>query len=173
MKIITQIILLLFLTFIANAQNKEIIIWDACSTETSTPIHSSFMFPFKVKIKVEKQKLRTNYRPLYKYHLIPLSNEYKKNEIELFMDYHFLPDSTVNHLILTFDEYKAVPNYENMFYNETYLITFKSFTYHGHKYNFLLKVKHNQKRDDFDIKTISWFLDIVKSWKLIHGINVE
>ena len=167
MKALTQILLLVLIAFAGKSQQREFIIKDICPTQTSTAIHAHFMLPFKMKFKVEKKQFRHNYRPNYIYHFTPSLKMYKTNEVQMFIDYVYNSDSSIVRELLS-DGFIRF-NEENLFYDDDNLITFKSGVFVGQKYNFVLLVKHNQKKEDFDIKKLSWFVDIAKSWELTHG----
>lgn len=154
---------------IGKSQNKLFVLENICPTETATAIHAQFLLPFEISVNVEEKKLSGNYRPSYIYHLTPKINNLKNNEIKLFIGgFSNDSDSTLSNSLLL-DGFKKVKNYEYLFYNKEDLTTFKSGVFLGVKYNFQLTVKHNQDEDNFDIGKLEWFVDMVKSWKLIHG----
>jgi hypothetical protein len=157
------------MSFIGKSQTQELSIEDVCLTQTATAIHTHFTLPFKMKLKVEKKKFPVNYRLLYIYHLTPLVKVYKENKVKMFIG--GFPDSSDSTLasLLLLDGYIKVENYDNLFYDERDLVTFKSGVFLGIKYNFQLQVKHNQQKESFDIKKLDWFVEIAKSWRLTHG----
>ncbi len=168
MKAILRIIPLVLIVFSGKSQKKEFIIENIFPTETSTAIHAHFMFPFKMNFKIEKKQFRGNYRPTYIYHFIPRVKMYKKNEIQMYIDYVGHSDSSIVRMYIS-DGYIRVNEEDNLFYDEEYLITFKSGVFARQQYNLVLQVKHNQKKENFDINKLSWFVDIAQSWTLTYG----
>jgi hypothetical protein len=168
MKALTQILLLVLIAFAGKSQQREFIIEDIFPTETSTAIHAHFEFPFKMSFKIEKKKFPINYRRSYIYHFIPRLKKYKNNEMQMYNEHADYSDSTIVNSLLS-DDYAKVKNYDNLFYDDRDLVTFKSGVFLNRKYNFILKVKHNQKKENFDINKLLWFVEIANSWELTHG----
>ncbi len=167
MKVLTQTLLLVLLALAGKSQQREFIIKDIFPTQTSTAIHSHFILPFKMDYKIERKKFPINYRPSYIYHLTPRVEAYKKNEVKMSIGYVYQSDSSIVRLLLS-DGFIRV-NQENLFYDDDNLVTFKSGVFVGQEYHFILQVKHNQSKETFNIKQFDWFVEIAKSWRLVHG----
>ena len=167
MKTNTIVILLMLLALKVKSQKIEFEIKDICPTQTSTAIHARFIFPFKIKMEVEKTVYRTSYRKLYRYIFKPFPKKYKSNIFYMYFDERHKSDSTFA-ISKMADGYKNIVGYPNIMYNETEVIAWKGYDAFE-RYNFTLQVKHNQNKESFDVNKLLWFVDIAKSWRLEHG----
>ncbi|RFS13747.1 hypothetical protein D0T08_24710 [Emticicia sp. C21] len=172
MRNIFKIFLLVFIAFETIGQTTKFEISNICPTQTATPINSVFIFPFKVKVKITKKVRGEGGREHYTYHLFPKSKLYKNFKLQVYGIHLNDTDESIIDLY-KFIGYLPVPDYKNLLYNETHLISWNSFEYFNHKYTFFISVNHNQTLERFDLNKIIWFTDTAKNWHLYHRLHIH
>jgi hypothetical protein len=169
MKLIVLFILFV-LTLNSFAQKKSLLIKDIFSTQTHDWIDCKFILPSEYKVKKVNYKIKNNRRVYYSYQIVPVSNIQRSRVIEMFMAGYIQSDSSAISILISFFGGKPI-EYNNSIIgvvNDDIVIAYKKLELGGMNYFFTISTKHNQKKENFDVSKIIWFIDIANKWELFH-----
>lgn len=170
MKILISCYFLLF-TFSAMSQKKMYIIKDIFPTQTHDWIECSVSMPSDFKVQKIKFHSKKNRRKLYYYRFEALSDRFSKYQIEIYVAPYIHSDSSATRSLATFFEGTEIRKDSSFVgvVNDDFLITYKSFHFPNHVYFFTISVKHFQKKKEFNIEELNWFIEFVKELELSHN----